>query len=137
MSQELSDRELDALVAEKVMGFDVRIASEYESVFMCCAMGNCGKRDYLSEGDRYVYKEMPDHQPEWLLPHYSTDISAAMEVVEKMREREFLPCLWAAQMWIVEFWEGEKLVSGDSGDSLPRAICLAALKAINGDAVKE
>jgi hypothetical protein len=65
---------------------------------------------------------------------YSSDIAAAMEVVEKMRER-FFPRLWAAQLWNVEFdlIETETFAANYSAESLPEAICqasLAALKAI-------
>lgn len=114
---EFSDRELDAQIAEKVMGWlpipDGMQHGRPQQVF----------RDPQG-GDRTLDCGcVEDFNP-------STDISAAMEVVEKMRELEYFPKLWAAQMWNVEFWTDEKFIASANEDSLPRAICQAALAAV-------
>ena len=120
-------RELDALVAEKVMGQTVRLADD---------MGV----DH-DEGDFFVNK--PDSkEPRWGhmlgLPHYSTDIAAAWAVVEKMQGLG-----WTFQVddvgfndstegkWrvvLTEETKGHDYHPAD-GDTAPHAICLAALKA--------
>lgn len=67
-----------------------------------------------------------------IVPDYSTDIAAAMEVIEKMWHQNLMPRLWKAQMWNVEFWQmdGDAYLGSYSGNSLPEAICRAALEAV-------
>ena len=103
-------RELDALVAERVMGL---------------TLGTVGTQLYY-EGNGSLE----------ILPRYSTDIAAAWEVVEKMHvvhgfegHNEFLlVCSDEDEAWYCEFpkpkWE-------DASANTPSlAICLAALKAV-------
>jgi hypothetical protein len=109
-------RDLDALVAEKVMGFVVNrrdggpwhLVGEhpFQARGRCCGGG---------------------------LPPYSTDIGAAWEVVEKIwdggrgmswRVVDDVPPTVCA-----EFWEGDHEYEG-IGQSAPHAICLAALAAV-------
>jgi hypothetical protein len=116
--------ELDALVAEKVMGLNVG-------------------RDPRDK--RYVVFRDGNDLPvkEWdSLPPYSTDISASWAVVEKMRTHS-LPEDPAA-VFVVEvdkdgFWAGwrwhEMVYTGYKAKTAPHAICLAALKAA-GETVK-
>ena len=99
--------ELDALIAEKVMGIP-RQWSEAASTW----------------------------RPE-ALPRYSTDIAAAFEVAAKLEEQEFALQLWHSEKndipgwyahftgkyWISSGYEGEK------GETAAHAICLAALTA--------
>lgn len=108
MNEQLSDRELDALVAEKITLWTPIP----------------GEDGWQSPDGSHRHWPGP--------PEYSTKIADAMEVVEKMRERGFFPQLWAAQVWNVEFWSDEKFIASANEDSLSRAICLAALAAING-----
>jgi len=123
-------RELDALVAEKVMGKKVRILSN--SLFCW---------EYDGEYENLYGLAQP-------IPAYSTDISAAWQVVEKL-------CNWDVDdnMLILkgqgpdiedkgpdredprdwQWWEAE--INGTWGkveaqaETAPLAICLAALKA--------
>jgi hypothetical protein len=67
-------------------------------------------------------------------PDYSTDISAAMEVIEKMRERGFR---WEARTPKGTGWQIRCFPTNVRGRGnqvfrglLPRAICEAALKAV-------
>jgi hypothetical protein len=107
-------RELDVLVAEKVMG--VKNPPETE----------------LSDG--YVVT-----MDVYLIPKpYSTDIAAAWEAVEKLRinfpEMKLSVYTKGSEGWGCEFscknefgWDVEQI-----GSTAPHAICLAALKAKGG-----
>lgn len=107
-------RELDALVAEKVMGFE------------------------LLEGGRW--RTAPHQVFGRELPNFSADIAAAMQVVEKIGKtwRGF-PFLarwhsspgfsgeWVAE-WVEFHHEGFESRCHGAAASLPHAICLAALE---------
>ena len=105
-------RELDALVAEKVMGLErVGYLYKYREYTESPGHGNMSEKD---------------------IPPYSTSIAAAWEVVEKLAYEgkaafalEFLkyePKTWVAEFGIGVFDEGK-------ADTAPLAICRAALKA--------
>ncbi len=107
-------RDLDTLVAEKVMGLEVT-HSEISSP------GYLHVRGTGSE-----------------LPYYSTSISAAWQVVAKMKEdghsitvngwgEEFIEGEVVPEIWEVEFSGPEPRPFGKAGDA-PHAICRAALK---------
>lgn len=126
-------RELDALVAEKVMGLDLSPKIHpYKKVSDFSLRP--GALNYYGT---YVEKREPEF--------YSTDIAAAWEVVEKMRSHSHMdafalkapdedqaPGFWRAIFLKKEigpedmsnFYEWPTL-----GCSAPHAICLAALKA--------
>lgn len=112
-------RELDALVAEKVMDdpVDRQIVDEHGFEIILC-------RSHL------------------VLPRYSTDIAAAWTVVEKLDTD-----LWLIQVtrktgmnemslrWWVELRSLKDLARDPfevAGDTAPLAICRAALKAVEG-----
>lgn len=110
-------REMDALIAEKVIGWT---------------------RKYVSEHDTQVW-DSPNESVylENAIPHYSTDISAAWEVVEKMLEFEkdvaghdqvIITRTDDCLKWYIEFrkpsWEYAE------AEALPLAICRAALLAL-------
>lgn len=98
-------RELDVLVAEKAMGLEVKSEGRYE-------VGP-------------VYKTEPNAKGftgEESIPHYSTDITAAWQVVEKMG----IYLDGHGTKWVA--WsQGHK---GIEASTAPHAICLAALKAV-------
>lgn len=109
MSDELKPgRELDALIAHKVMGLEVH--NGFEVV---------GEGAFRAPSRAFPVKR------------YSTDIAAAWEVVDSLRSR-FEGFYWNLNetydgMWTVNFWpKGSEL----NGDTAPHAICLAALKAV-------
>ena len=105
-------RDLDALVAEKVMGMKVWKHD-----------GSCGCR--MADND--------------YLPNFSNDIAAAWEVVEKMRNPKTavsLATIWdhadgGKFKWVakIEFFGSDRFEFA-LADSAPHAICLAALKAV-------
>lgn len=103
-------RELDALVAEKVMGWKWDEASAWSP------SGSKYARDYPNmNGDSW-----------WWLPEYSTDIAAAMKVLTHVMKSY-------RKKISIETYEGEAWSikpCGTSSRSLPHAICLAALKAL-------
>jgi hypothetical protein len=112
-------RELDALVAEKVMGFDVR------------KHGN----DWIYIGEVRPGGTDPQGYP---VPNYSEDISAAWKVVEKLAQTRHITVNSAvgldASKAFVKLWRCEIDLTKHSSteefsDSAPHAICLAALKA--------
>lgn len=118
-------RELDALVAEKVMGCIIS--------FKGWRYGRCGCDD--TKGPSHMWT--PDHETyEWPAP-YSTDIAAAWEVVEKMGNwHGFDFAIWKKEVgewragWFEDGWEGLEGRADATAESAPHAICLAALKAV-------
>ena len=109
----LEDRELDAKVAE-LMGMPFRKPGHGT----CCTCQTCGW-DYDN-----------------CQCYYSTDIAAAMLVVEKMKFRgkmqQTLQLRWAYEH---DAWKWEFSISGiwATADTAPLAICLAALKAVEAE----
>jgi len=117
-------RELDALVAEKVMGWkDCKVHPDPKFA----AAGLCGLK--------------PNRLPnpiEWGIapvPHHSTDIKAAWEVVEKLKGKE-LSHLTLTYWPVPDEWSCEDAQNEDNpkigavAKTAPHAICLAALKAV-------
>lgn len=114
-------RELDALVAKKVMGWTKHRRAAGEDV------------DYSFN---WVPPEFRGDVAYWRpLPRYSEDIAAAWVVVSK------LPCAHLAVEWRdgrgweawFAIWDSVKQdadVYEGLGDTAPHAICLAALKAV-------
>ena len=106
-------RELDALVAEKVMGLVRCTAIAPDHILPC-----------------HAHPANPDKGAE--TPLYSTDIAAAWEVVEKIKNRN-INLLWHEenQYWYCcvhnEIFEVDQEATSESA---PHAICLAALKAV-------
>lgn len=107
-------RELDALIAEKVMGLAVlngqifRYDKSYEKGDIATAVG-CP------------------------IPSYSTDMAAAWEVVEKLEGINIFKDYPEKNEWHVSFLMCDDFGCDDlctSSNSAPHAICLAALKAV-------
>ena len=111
-------RELDALIAEKVMGLSVH------------------KRRIPSILDDFYYiKHHLSALEDCLVPHYSTKIADAWLVVEEMQAEGWFGSVnitsWKTMPWNVRFWSEHNEKKGYySTDTAPLAICLAALKAI-------
>lgn len=122
---ELNGRELDFAVAEQVMGLD-RANARVDS------MNRNGEPQY-----HFGYPVGHD-----FAPNYSTDIAAAMQVIEKLRADGWTPEIssyYPDLEWDVVFERCEQI--GDSiyrstghgecsSQSLPECICRAALAAI-------
>lgn len=142
-------RELDALVAERVMGREVLYQSGNISrtanddgqhaemwVGRPTTLERCQKDcSEWNTGMRLRLKPMPKGNP-----RYSTDIAAAMQVVEKLRGQSLAVSIMdtdagAGGNWSVTF---DSPVRGFEAEclSLPEAICRAALQAVTGNSVR-
>lgn len=120
--ENLSDRELDALVAEKVMRWKQPPKANYWED----RAGDLRAMEDTSFGDAF--------SP-------STKIASAFEVVEAMRERgfEFQTETFAKDkdfpkgFWQVRFYDTDWNVLGEAEcmEELPRGICIAALRALD------
>jgi len=131
-------REMDARVAEEVMGWE----------WMRQEPGHkYGGGSILTKEKCKAHLIQPDYKwIEWCelipddgqyprgmnhsIPHYSTDIAAAWEVVEKLDRGPVVIRVTAGPETIVQFigYGG-----GASGPTAPLAICRAALHAVMGD----
>lgn len=115
-------RELDALVAEKVMGWPTFEQYNNDRVLELKMANAKGRRDNE------------------VVPHYSTDIASAWEVVEKLyaidpHEPTLLQIYGPLSdgykinlIW--EHHDGPILIGSLVADTAPLGICLAALKAV-------
>lgn len=112
-------RELDALVAEKVMGWK-QCSMEGVRIKTCY-----GKPPEFGRNDGRVR-----------IPGYSTDISAAWEVVEKVKQMNWFfilsdnlfPDKWEASL----FWDPNGTMIEARAETAPEAICKASLLAVMG-----
>jgi len=121
----LSGRELDAAVAERVMGWKWQEhgSGGTRRRLLWSPDGKCGCRRWENDGQEEILDD---------LPHYSTDIAAAWEVVEWMHE-------FGVQMWAGYDSDGNPFAAyndGDchpylSADTVPQAICRLALMAVS------
>jgi len=116
-------RELDALVAEKVMGW-IGIKKQ----MIANAFGQPVLEDYVGQPAIGVTQPV-------LVPRYSTMIQEAWKVADKLRgEVQFLAVITGkgpqgTQPWICKInREGSFLE--ERADTAPLAICLAALKGV-------
>lgn len=113
----MTDRELNDEIAERVMGW-----KRVEGVNS--ALGS------------FMYQEPGVAHLVWpaSVPDYSTDISAAMQVVTAMIERGYdVDMHTESGGWMVGMskMEAEQLLAGiESDNSLPIAICKCALSAV-------
>lgn len=136
MSEHEAGRELDALVAERVFGLRVEIlpAPEHghqhgKNVPM--EPQSCDPPPGMLGAWAAMY---------WVIPRYSTDISAAWEVLERMRERgEWVLNVMAdgyeidnhnAEAIPLKGWTWDDEWIAERADTAPLCICRAALKAI-------
>lgn len=123
-------RELDAEVARRVMEIEPIRVNDDISVFTI-------RRDWLDEGDYYYYEA--DKSGTYELPHYSTDIAAAWEVVERLRERydrqlEVRPySLKLSNAYRVAIRDVHAELDYVTAPTAPLAICLAALAVVEGE----
>lgn len=116
-------RELDALIAEKVMGWPPKPA---HAGWQGDVVPSLADPKWVQAG--------PDRGWEMVfLPNYSTDIAAAWKVVEKMREtpKPFFSLAWyISGRWGAAFLGHDDGTDAEMADTAPHAICLAALRAV-------
>lgn len=130
-------RELDQLIAERVMGGFVSDPD---------ALSDTGEvwywlhpKDGVLRGEPYQYKVNPVWDHQWARWEPSTDIAAAWVVVEKMKEQGNDFYIEGYAHFRPRYDVNFKKAISDSfsithmeaqADTLPLAICLAALKAL-------
>lgn len=115
-------RELDALIAEKVMGW-TNVAERRNTFTRPGALIPSDWRGW--SGDT------PNGEREQLIPPYSTDIAAAWQVVERFSAK-WIDIVYRpdAGWWVTIDGRGHGNAGGAIEKTLPLAICLAALKAL-------
>ena len=114
-------RELDALIAEKIIGWRV----DYDSYRHWTDIPGVKAKDLILSEPGYIFhgeKTIED------VPHYSTDIAAAWQVAEKVR---LTVAPFGADMWSATH-DGKYFRVEHSA---PYAICLAALRACGVEVV--
>ena len=112
-------RELDALIAEKLWGKRVMDGNP-------CSHSGC--LSHVSHPCDGCGRWHPG-----LIPHYSTRIADAWLVVEKLRADGFRWAIGSERNEWDIYLEDRKMGSGEGhAKTAPLAICLAALKAVEG-----
>lgn len=109
-------RELDALIAEKVMGFKGLRFQTINPSFPPDLLGS--KLDYFGGAEVHIM-------------NYSTDIAAAFEVIGALQLRQFdlrMGFTFTSIVWM-DFQNGKEVRA--EGETPMHAICLAALKAMD------
>ena len=124
----MTNREINALIAEKVMGLPDTTWCSHKMVYGATTDGVKHKQGTCSIcGAAFEdYGRIKNYED---LPHYSTDISAAWEVVAKNFsdiELESFDNLSSWECWVC----GKEGYTKAYADTAPMAICLAALKAV-------
>lgn len=131
-----ASRELDALVAEKVMGYTLRFAAKAWTD--ADWMGSDTPTETNVMAIYAPFEQFPRSGAfDKSIPHYSTDIAAAWEVVEKLYERGLCVGVSTLHEWktkcecsVYYADMAQRMVANADADTAPHAICLAALKAL-------
>lgn len=135
-------RELDALIAEKVMGYTKKLVPAYSLPNIDIPEARFPRQDswlYINAGgypdyfeghvnDMFSDASRGIRQTLTSVPPYSTDISAAWEVVEKLSEQGIF--LRLSSISGAGKWRCYMLGMTPYVDTAPHAICLAALRAV-------
>jgi len=138
-------RELDALVAEKVMGWKHdtdknKNAWLVDGVYFCetepWSSRRCENSDLFDECRAHNESLPWEHGWPCTLPNFSTDIKAAWEVAENFRQTGIELSLNNSgskeEVWCVQVFHRDTQMwkPGVWAKSAPHAICLAALTAV-------
>jgi hypothetical protein len=112
--------ELDAVVAEKVMG--------WKKVGYSAGGGGFATPD----NKRWVFK-IPRYGVTQDIPEFSTRIAAAWTVVEKLQEMGFNFAIASIRPnpWVASISEENLKWGSSEAETVPMAICLAALEAVD------
>ena len=115
-------RQLDELIAIKVLGFEKHEGWDENSV---------GQRVDDTHFIRFDDNDIVVEYQAWELPHYSTDIAAAWLVLEALAFYCELGKSTKEKNWIKIFADkGSLRIIEAEADTMPLAICRAALKAV-------
>ena len=130
----MNDRELDALVAEKVFGWTYYEDKRHHWIVLDADNEHMSE-PFVRVRGHDVDTGKPWTSPWWSacdykLPYCSTDIAAAWLVVEKMRLRGYRVVVESNVFdWTVTLFHDNSITSLFDHD-VCRAICLASLKAL-------
>lgn len=127
----MTNREIDALVAEKIMGWTYRkpdpkyisaegVGSYVGFILQPPKINECYER-YTCAGQLTFYGYPP---------HYSTDIAAAWEVAEQMKLKLVVDGVFGFWRVIIGPVGERNVFCVAEEETAPKAICLAALKAV-------
>lgn len=119
-----ASRELDAIVAEKIMGYLWWHRSEG-----CNQLYEPGSAEWAADMELIPGKHETEYPPVLGVPHYSTDIAAAWTLIE--RHPFYVYIARVHGFWQCNFYAPEAFKA--TADTAPLAICLAALKAAEVD----
>lgn len=134
-------RELDALIAEKVMGWKRLDAKVFVEKGFNLEPDEIGQipSSVLAPPDLEIPIAASKDSSGFrvycppIIPDYSTDIAAAWEVVEKVKNkiinRYGFGLEFVSNEWTVGWFAEEGVHLGACSESAPHAICLAALQA--------
>lgn len=131
--------ELDKLIAEKVMGYVVANHAHKKSTFVAASSQRAIEKARANGVDFWGWDDEGNNEFCYELPHYSTKIVCAWQVVEKLQgpkccveimaenDGTFTCEIWKddGQMWIS--------ISDKNEKTAPFAICIAALKVVEND----
>lgn len=126
-------RGLDALVAEKVFGWR-RIEGPHYDYDGPCEHGDVLIPPHITEAEAYSMMSPRGRIPLGYFVHkkYSSHISAAWEVIDKLLDEGIYPNIQCLGNIVSIYITGEKpnrikLLASAYGDTMPEAICKAAL----------
>lgn len=122
----MDNREIDALVAEKVMGL---IPCDKWTPINLGSAGGPALLKNCQHDNCYPATRLND----WVggCPEYSTDIAAAWQVVERFTQKwKYVFKLQNHYSFNFDTYEATLNGYGGSANTAPMAICLAALKAV-------
>lgn len=107
--------DLNALVAERVLGIEVFYAERSYAYYFAKSLGQNPLSKELRKKD--------NSNDDWVLPRYSENIAAAWEIAENLR-MQLKPR--GGDGW----WASVSSVNWIEADTAPLAICLAALRSV-------
>lgn len=122
-------RELDALIAEKVMGYKVFRWGDSDSLFVA---PNKAAFDYACNGDTLTCYVDSERGFCFTMSNYSTKIEDAWQVIEHLITNSSWEFYLTHQYngWNCLFESPDKPIASGSADTAPHAICLAALEVV-------
>lgn len=133
-------RELDGIVAVRVMGWNLkeRWGHEGASGSCCTHFWYRPDNDISPDGKGHTQRSFPSGNVSGdpvaeIVPHYSSELAAAFKVVDKIPFRleltEYAPD--DGEMWMAKFMSAGCVQGKAEADNPATAICLAALAALS------
>jgi hypothetical protein len=126
VSKELNGRELNFAIAERVMGEPMPPAISEDECLLDVLRAEPSKNGTWLHVHNFENGDICEWEP----LQFSESIEASMRVVEKMVEDDFDPEMIGHNGWFVVFKRTHAPEPRQWAATLPHAICLAALAAI-------